>query len=431
MACCISSVLCDPVSGTPVIIGTDLESGVTQYFNNDGTAYTGDAAALVACAPDETVLLVTTNGTVLGVTQSGDADHTVDIVVVSADVGNDVTIGADGGAYLNVCDTVGLLPASGDTPNDAGAVGELLLGIDENGDCVLFDPPQGCCVISEKLCDPVTGAPVIVAIDLNGGPTQYFTGEGTAWAGTPADLVDCGGFVDCAGDTVAPGSKLLTVSDVIDSGHGLYFPFVPDPADPSGCRPAPRTSCLDVPAFTINDENKQYSSAAGQAGWVDDYFAQDIVSNPSGPNNFTPPAFTLAAGTAIGEYVIPGSLFCHEITNETDCRKQTCLVNQGFGYWQANVHSSWMFAIYGTQENFVNGVSGGSFACDETWTQFKFEPSGNYSYNLGMCYSRNVLLPGDVVEHCTEIKIRVFWSGTEDVEFIFGTVGGNGFCWLS
>ncbi len=171
MSCCISSTLCDPATGEPVIVGLDLNDGITSYVSPNGTAWTGDPTTLEAC---ETDLVVTINGSPVGVAQSGDADHIVDLTIPDTDV----------------CAVVQSFPVTGDVPND-GVTGELLMGIDANGDCVLFDPPQGCCIATANLCAP-DGTPVIVAMDIGTGTATYWDATtALAWTGTPADLVDC------------------------------------------------------------------------------------------------------------------------------------------------------------------------------------------------------------------------------------------------
>lgn len=284
----VSYVLCDPAnSNAYVYVVSDLVEGGAAYYNGDGTVWAGDPATLVEC---QAVLVATTDGNVLGVTQSGDADHIVDITllstdpnnlvvtgtdggvfldcltveaclpelvvttngtalgvthdatddhivditVVSGDTGNDIVVGSDGGAFLNICDGLSALIVTNDVPND-GVTGEMIVGIDENGDCVLFDPPEGCCIVSTTLCDPASGEAVIVAIDISSGTSSYYIDNGTVWAGDPSTLVSCTGYVDCGGAAIAPGSRLITADDLITAGAGLSIAWV-DSGD--GCTPA-------------------------------------------------------------------------------------------------------------------------------------------------------------------------------------------------
>ncbi len=478
-SCCnVTSLLCDPATGGRVYVVINLNENTTSYINENATPWTGDPATLVDCHPD---IVVTSDGTTTGVSQSGefmsiiditllgnspgnllaidsngglfvdcaalaacvptittDGDSTgvttsggvTDIVVTSGDADNDLTIGTDGGTYFNLCDALSMLAVTNDVPND-GVTGEMVVGIDENGDCVLFDPPEGCCVVSTTMCDPATGEAIIVAIDLSAGTSTYWMDNGSAWTGDANTLVDCSSYVDCSGAAVAPGSAILTVSDVTNGGYGLYMPFVPDPADPTGCSPAPRTSCLDVPAFTVNYSNIEYTSAGGSSNWIPQHEEEVFISNPTTANNFNPPNFTIPAGSAPGIYTVPGSEFCHRIENTQPCRKITCLTFQGYGYWQANVLSSdWFVQQYGTLTNNVNGTLFPTSNCDETWTQIRNRTPQIYVFNMGYCYSRTTLDPGEYMEQCGGLEIRVLASGSTDLTFSYGTVGGNGFCFV-
>lgn len=110
MSCCISSTLCDPATGAPVIVALDIGDGITTYVNSDGTPWPGDPATLVACIPEETALVVTTDGNATGVGQSGNVDHIVDLVVTDPDAANLLTVGPGGGSFLDcaaiaACDT--------------------------------------------------------------------------------------------------------------------------------------------------------------------------------------------------------------------------------------------------------------------------------------------------------------------------------------
>ena len=65
----------------------------------DGVGTVGDPLQI----PIPPALVVTTDGTATGVTHSGVHDHTVDILLLSADADNDATLGTDGGIHVDVC----------------------------------------------------------------------------------------------------------------------------------------------------------------------------------------------------------------------------------------------------------------------------------------------------------------------------------------
>ena len=129
------------------------------------------------CIPD---LVVTTDSTTLGVTLSGTADHVLDIVLLSLDADNDLATGADGGLFFNLCDNLTGLAATADSPNTNGAAGETLIGIDENGDCVRFNPQAPCERVSWSMaeycddplclpCEPVFATAIITDIAICAG----------------------------------------------------------------------------------------------------------------------------------------------------------------------------------------------------------------------------------------------------------------------
>ena len=92
----------DGSTATPLTITPSTDAGNTLTLGTDGK--------LLVPAGTETSLVLTTDGTATGVTLSGTADHTVDILLVSADANNLITAGTDGGLLLP-------LDASGFTGN--------------------------------------------------------------------------------------------------------------------------------------------------------------------------------------------------------------------------------------------------------------------------------------------------------------------------
>ena len=90
---CDSVAAClNPISGTGL-----LANKITGSYE-DGWIANLECADIDGCLPD---LLIRTDGTALGVAQSGDHDHTANIVVTSTDAGQIATIGDDGGTFID------------------------------------------------------------------------------------------------------------------------------------------------------------------------------------------------------------------------------------------------------------------------------------------------------------------------------------------
>ena len=245
--CVVSDTLCDVATGGRVFVALDISEGTTTYYNENGTPWVGDpATGLQDCViiPDETPLVVTTEGNSTGVSQSGTVDHivnitllgtgagqlltldpngglfldcdaiagcvtipditsdgdtlgvtvsggTTDIVVTSTDPDNEITIGSDGGSYFNLCDAIKNVPQATDTA--VPGVGIELFGVNVvTGECERYFPQEDCCFITAQMCDPANDETVLVAIDTSGGPSSYYTQTGAAWAGDPTTLEECG-----------------------------------------------------------------------------------------------------------------------------------------------------------------------------------------------------------------------------------------------
>lgn len=153
----------------------------------------------------ETPAVVTLNGGVLGVTQSGQSNHTVNLTTLSLDANNDLILGSDGGLYYNAPDILVNAGAYG-VSRAAVLASDIFLTEANIADGTAIDPlttipvvkladgtlaVQDCCFTSNEMCDPATGSPVIVATNINNGNTTYWTPQGTAWPGDPATLVSC------------------------------------------------------------------------------------------------------------------------------------------------------------------------------------------------------------------------------------------------
>ena len=81
---------------------SDISNGDTLTVSGAGivnvtVTQDGDAMTITGT---ETDAVVTTDGTALGVSQSGTANHTIDITLLSGDANNDLSIGADGGLFF-------------------------------------------------------------------------------------------------------------------------------------------------------------------------------------------------------------------------------------------------------------------------------------------------------------------------------------------
>jgi hypothetical protein len=91
-------------NGIAVIVSNDaitFSAQVSADANNDLTLGT-DGAPYVDVTANETPAVVTTDGNATGVTQSGVNGHTVDIRLLSTDANNDISVGTDGGLFLDV-----------------------------------------------------------------------------------------------------------------------------------------------------------------------------------------------------------------------------------------------------------------------------------------------------------------------------------------
>ncbi len=63
-----------------------------------------DCAAVLSCVPAETALSVTVNNSLAGVTLTGAAGHTANITTLAADAANILSVAPDGGLYLDAAD---------------------------------------------------------------------------------------------------------------------------------------------------------------------------------------------------------------------------------------------------------------------------------------------------------------------------------------
>lgn len=83
------------------VAATDTVSAGVKLSATVGNDLVANADGLfVDVSALETLAVVTTDGTALGVAQSGVNDHTVDITLLSADAGNALSTGVDGGLFI-------------------------------------------------------------------------------------------------------------------------------------------------------------------------------------------------------------------------------------------------------------------------------------------------------------------------------------------
>ena len=93
------------------ITGTGLLAGKVTGSYLDGWEVNLECADIAACIPafTETALVVTTDGDTDGVDQSGTSDHTLDITLRSANTGQLLGTGTDGGLLLTCADILGCI----------------------------------------------------------------------------------------------------------------------------------------------------------------------------------------------------------------------------------------------------------------------------------------------------------------------------------
>ena len=88
---------------TRLIISKQLEQAEGENYtvltDSNGDQYYVLAATVIAAS--ETDLVVTTDGTTTGVTQSGTSNHTVNIKLRSTDANQALVIGSDGGLFIS------------------------------------------------------------------------------------------------------------------------------------------------------------------------------------------------------------------------------------------------------------------------------------------------------------------------------------------
>ena len=203
---CPAVVLCE----TPLVVTTDGNvTGVAQSGTNDhivDITLLGDVAGnILSTSPNgglgvtcddivdcETPLLLTTDGNATGVTLSGTNEHTVNIVVTSTDADQIGSIGTDGGTLVTCEDVLGCVNIEG-----AGDITVTGTGTDA-------DP----FVVSYTDVD----APVVVT----GGDNTTVTGTGTAADPYVIDTC-CASVISSDGTaTVTPGAGSTTNNPIFD-----------------------------------------------------------------------------------------------------------------------------------------------------------------------------------------------------------------------
>lgn len=177
----------------------------TLVDNGNGTfTYTDEAgvATTVDLCCDEATFVQNADGSYTYT--HADGTTVVNIPAPSTGATSTITDNADGtfthtdgagtSTTIALCDLIDALTVSGDIPNAGTAVGETVLGIDENGDCVLFDPP-GCPCPAEELTIAESQARM-GACDLVIGQHYLITDYAVGTVGASTILTH--GVSDCA-----------------------------------------------------------------------------------------------------------------------------------------------------------------------------------------------------------------------------------------
>ncbi len=251
---------CAAVAGcVPPTVVVSNNAGNLITLGTDGAAYLNCAAIEVCVStPNIPDLVVTTNGTPTGVSQSGTSDHIVNILLLSGAAGNDLTIGSDGGLFYDTCDTLKNLPNSGVVP----VVGERFIGINANGDCVRFPVIDTCTAIQNF---PASGTnPEVgdrfIGLDSNGNcvrfPVQDFCNQF---------------FTDFSDTPLGPASNDVLFGFDISTGNCTRFRF-DDLCDQ--IKQIPQATQTAVPGIGIEligvdvttGECKRYFPNAGSGG---------------------------------------------------------------------------------------------------------------------------------------------------------------------
>ena len=110
------------------------------------------------------------------------------------------------------------------------------------------------------LCDPNTGAKVLVTNPGTADAAGFELPSGTPYAGDLSALVKCadggGEVLDCEGAPIAATDRVVTWEQLTAYDRGHVVPFI-DSGD--GCTPAPIADCpADIIATTINDSGDTY-----------------------------------------------------------------------------------------------------------------------------------------------------------------------------
>ena len=196
-----------------------------------------NAGLYIPVCPDP---VVTTNGTALGVTQSGDCSSVIDITVVSGDADNEITIGSDGGAYFNLCAAIKNVPqATG--PATPQGTGIELFGVNVvTGECERYFPTPNCERVSwgmVEYCDDPECLPCEPIF------SNSFITDVAICAATPADA-DQTFDVQLNGTTIDQITLPAGGTSVFQPGPGTplsagsslnLVPVSPTPSTPSTC----------------------------------------------------------------------------------------------------------------------------------------------------------------------------------------------------
>ncbi len=156
------------------LVDITLNSGDTGNIlltGSDGGLYV-DCAAVEACVPPESTLVVTTDGTPVGVTHNANDDHIVDITLLSGDADNLLVIGSDGGLHVD-CDALNNCVISDlSNVNDTGVnVGDIFVW-------------NGTNWVPQDLCTHLDTVSIECLGDVDWQPTPPMSGEYLCFDGT-------------------------------------------------------------------------------------------------------------------------------------------------------------------------------------------------------------------------------------------------------
>ena len=265
------------IVGDPFIINStdtiaDGSETIVNAGNNvtiAGAGTTVDPYIVNATAPAETPIVLTTDGDATGVTLGGTADHTVNIVLLSTDANNSLTLGTDGGLLYDD-PQISIAAGTDIAINGAGTAGDPFV-IDSTGagnTSIVADTNANANVRTIATHDDGTGTVVNIEESIttltdvdNGDGTStitYTSEDGTTTAKTLCNE-QVSKFSDEDGnETVLEACKDLVLDRTLHIGQGTVA------ADQIGISHADSDQA-DTGAVTTNHDRVVIGVAASQA----------------------------------------------------------------------------------------------------------------------------------------------------------------------